>query len=267
MGMGDKREKALFTATDCIIAMSRMMKEYIVSTPVSEDKVHIVSNGVDTERVTPGDGRVTRRKYGLPTPADPGREGDSSVNGDEHGVVIGFLGTFGPDHGVTSMVEALGRMRNRDSAWLFLVGDGPQRSDVMGRIRELGLESRVKLTPSRVPNELVPEYLGAFDIACAPYRSFQGFYFSPLKLFEYMAAGLPVVAPPLGQIEEIIADGRTGLFYRSDDALSMAEVLDRLVADGDLRRRIGRAARKTAVEKHSWDAAVSQLERAILDHL
>ena len=65
-----------------------------------------------------------------------------------------------------------------------------------------------------VPHEEIPAWLGHFDVALAPYRPTEhAFYFSPLKLFEYMACGVPTVAARLGQIEEVVRHGETGLLY------------------------------------------------------
>ncbi|MGH3147612.1 MAG: glycosyltransferase, partial [Rubrobacter sp.] len=79
------------------------------------------------------------------------------------------------------------------------------------------------------------------------------FYFSPLKLFEYMACGVPVVAAKLGQIEEVISDGETGLLYPPDEPGALVETCTRLLSDPALRRHIGSAAAKEVHGRYTWD--------------
>jgi glycosyltransferase involved in cell wall biosynthesis len=93
-----------------------------------------------------------------------------------------------------------------------------------------------------------------FDVALAPYpRPAHDFYFSPLKLFEYMACGAPVVAASLGQIGEVVSDGETGLLYPPGEFDALVASCERLLEDPDLRRRMGRAAAKEIHGRYTWD--------------
>jgi glycosyltransferase involved in cell wall biosynthesis len=92
------------------------------------------------------------------------------------------------------------------------------------------------------------------DVGTAPYSSRPDFYFSPLKLYEYMAAGLAVAASKLGQIAEVIEDGIDGLLCQPDDAAALATALLNLRADPALRRRLASAARQKVLRHNSWDA-------------
>ena len=96
------------------------------------------------------------------------------------------------------------------------------------------------------------------DVAVAPYSA-EGFYFSPLKVYEAMAAGLPVVASAVGQVSRVIDDGVTGLLCQPDDAASMARQLVKLEADPTLRRRIGGAARSEILAHHTWPLRVDEI--------
>jgi glycosyltransferase involved in cell wall biosynthesis len=99
------------------------------------------------------------------------------------------------------------------------------------------------------------------DAAVAPYPAQRGFYFSPLKVFEYMAAGLPVVASRVGQLAEVIEDGVTGLLCPPGDAVACAEALGRLRAEPALAARLGLAAREHVRRRHSWRAVAGQILR------
>jgi glycosyltransferase involved in cell wall biosynthesis len=107
----------------------------------------------------------------------------------------------------------------------------------------------------------VPELLAGMDAAVAPYPNLKPFYFSPLKVYEYMAAGLPVVASRIGQLDGLIQDRVNGLLCPPEDAAALAAALDELGNDPRLRQRLGEAARATVVREHSWEAVARRLLR------
>ena len=90
------------------------------------------------------------------------------------------------------------------------------------------------------------------DVAVAPYTPSENFYFSPIKIFEYMAAARPVVAGAIGQIEELIVDGETGLLFEPGRTDRMAEALERLVRDPELKRRIGENGSSWVRRERTW---------------
>ena len=112
----------------------------------------------------------------------------------------------------------------------------------------------------------VPGLLTEFDAAAAPYPPDgpgQDDYFSPLKVFEYMAAGLPVIASAVGQIPSIIQDGRTGILVPPGDPAALADALLRLGQDPNLRERLGLEARNDAVQRFSWSGVLSRITEAL----
>jgi glycosyltransferase involved in cell wall biosynthesis len=124
----------------------------------------------------------------------------------------------------------------------------------------------------------MPAALAAADVGVAPFDVGAhaplsiGFYWSPLKMFEYMASGLPVVAPAIDRIRSLVESGKEGLLYRVPDDGSHADALaDALLqlTDVTLRGRLGAAARARAVRDYGWDAhcrglvAAIELERGV----
>lgn len=97
------------------------------------------------------------------------------------------------------------------------------------------------------------------DAAVAPYPDYPDFYFSPLKIYEYMAAGLPVVASRIGQVAELIQDGTNGLLYQPGDAVALSAALNRLRCEPMLRSSLGRAARETVLHDHTWEAVAKRI--------
>jgi len=226
-----------FEAADSLIVVSRSLAMWAQT--LAPGKVREVSNGVDTDRFRPD---VTP---GLACPA---------------GVVsIGFVGSLRPWHGVPTLVEAFAPVHAaRPRTRLVLVGDGPAREEVVRRINEHGLRGCVHLC-GKAPPEAIPGLLTSMDIATAPYPDLDGFYFSPLKLFEYMSAGRAIVASACGQIPEVIEHERTGLLVEAGDVDALAAALMRLVDDEILRGCLGAAARDAAVREHRWDTVAQKI--------
>ena len=114
--------------------------------------------------------------------------------------------------------RAIAALRRRHpQVHALIVGDGPLRAEVTREVERLGLERHVTLAGA-VPHDEIPAFIRAFDVAVAPYPDApHAFYFSPLKVFEYMACGVPVVAADLGQLSAVVRDGTTGLVYPAGD--------------------------------------------------
>jgi glycosyltransferase involved in cell wall biosynthesis len=97
------------------------------------------------------------------------------------------------------------------------------------------------------------------DIAVAPYRHQGRFYFSPLKMLEYMAMAKPVIATSQGQISELIESGENGILCEPDDVAQFVDALIRLAADPLLRRRLGQNAERTVTARASWHAVAERV--------
>ncbi len=225
----------VFHASTALIAVSREVAAYLGRHEAARGRVHVVPNGVNPDRFPVGLEPVL--------PAPPGT------------FTVGFVGTLKPWHGLDILVRAFGRLHERDArVRLLVVGDGPERDNLIGDLTTLGLTEAAHLTGTVTPAQ-VPGLLASMDVAVCPYPQ-RRFYFSPLKVYEFMAAGLPVVASRIGQLGELIEHEVTGLLCPPGDATVLADALDRLRRDPELRRRLGQAARATAIRDHTWGAVV-----------
>ena len=121
-----------------------------------------------------------------------------------------------------------------------------------------GLAGVVHCTEAVAPHE-VPGLLTSVDAAVAPYPRATGFYFSPLKVYEYLAAGRAVVASRVGQLETVIRHEVNGLLCPPGDAAALATALEHLRREPALRARLGRAARATVLRQHTWDAVAARV--------
>jgi glycosyltransferase involved in cell wall biosynthesis len=195
----------------------------------------VVPNGVDPDRFA----------------AEPRRDGPFTA---------GFVGTLKPWHDTAALIAALPHLRARvPEARLLIVGDGPERASLERQAADLGLADAVEFTGA-LPPEDVPGALARMHVGTAPYSGAQAFYFSPLKLYEYMAAGLPVVASDVGDLAAIVGAANGGLTVRPDRPELLGAVLAGLAADPGLAAALGAAGRAHVVAHHTWDRV---LERSL----
>lgn len=233
-----RAEARLLQGADAVLVVSEPLAAHARELGVAAERVHVLPNGIDAALFHPA-------------PADPAVR---AAHGIGPGPVIGFVGGLRPWHGVEMLPELLQRLAARiDGVQLVVVGDGPLRGVLEADLAQRGLSARAVLTGA-VGHAEIPDLVRQFAVAVAPYPPLEhAFYFSPLKLFEYMACGVPVAVPRLGQIPELVADGVTGLLYPAGDAAALAACCARLIEDGGLARRIGAAAARHVHEHYTWD--------------
>jgi glycosyltransferase involved in cell wall biosynthesis len=231
-------ERHLFGASDAVLSVSTALRRYILAHGGRPDHTHVLPNGVDTARFHPRlDRAALRARWGFSPDA----------------VVVGFAGSLKPWHGLDTLIEAVALLRaDVPSVRVLVVGTGPLEAQVRARVAALGLD-RVAVLTGAVAHAAMPEMLATLDIAVAPYLTVPDFYFSPLKLYEYMASGLAVVASAIGDIPSLVRAGETGLLSPPADPAALATALRALAGDPDLRARLGAAARAEA-ERHTWAA-------------
>lgn len=232
------------SASTAVVCVSEDVAAWARTLSLHPERVHVEANGVDTDRVRPS-GRPVTPATGAP-------------------FTVGFVGTLKPWHGVESLVDAVALLVARDPSWrLLLVGDGPMAADLLARADRLGVRAAVEATGALPPEE-VPAQLARMDVGVAPYPPGAA-YFSPLKVFEYLAAGLPVVAGRVGQLPRLLdGDPPLGVLVPPGDVDALADALSALRADEAQRTRLGRAGRCAAVEHHTWRGVVGRSLAAAL---
>lgn len=186
--------------------------------------------------------------------------------------MVVFLGSFRSWHGVLDAVRAGGILleQGRDCRFRF-IGDGPQRA---------AAERMAERWPDRftftgaVPYDQVPALLADADVAVAPFDTAAhpalraaGFFWSPLKVFEYMAAALPVVTIDIPPLNRIIRHEVDGLLYPEGDIAALAAAIARLLDQPAEARAMGEQGRARVTAHFSWERHCEELERVMTEML
>ena len=210
--------------------------------------------------------RVLEIEWGADTVRfNPAASGDVVWHRQQGGMTAVFAGAFRAWHGAAQLVEAMRLLRSRgvNDVQAVLIGDGPERAAVQESARGF---DHVIFTGT-VAHERMPTALSAADVGVAPFDVDRhpplrlGFYWSPLKIFEYMASGLPVVAPALPRLRSLVGHQVEGVLYDPATPAALADALASL-RDPDRRHRLGVAARARAEREYSWQAHCAKLDAA-----
>lgn len=244
--VADRLERWRVRHADALTAVSTPLKDALIgASGVSPDKITVVPNGVDVERFTPEampDGEIAGRF--------PGK------------TVIGFVGSFQAFHSP----ETLGRMalmlneRKRDVGFAFVGGGSGM--EVVRRMTQPIAERTLFL--DRVPHARVPGIVRALDVGVLPETAY---YCCPLKILEWMAAGIAVVAPGYDAIRELIEDGRSGALFTPGNVPELVETVDGLLAEPERRKSLGASAaarvRRSMTWRHNAERVIEVCRTAI----
>lgn len=231
----DRAVARALAAASQVIAVSDEVASWARSNPCTTGPVVVEPNGVDPARFT------TRR----PEPGAP--------------FTLGFIGTLKPWHGLDQLADTFALVKRRvPDARLLIVGDGPGRESLTARLVRRDVCDAVVFTGA-VPPEAVGEQLARMHVALAPYPALGPFYFSPLKVVECQAAGVPVVASEVGQLRSIIRHRETGWLVAPGSARAMALACLAIHAAPAQAATMANVARAEVLAERSWDAVVERI--------
>ena len=230
-------EQTPLRTADVVACGSATVAEQIARMGVEEHRIVITATGSDPD--------LFRER--------PDRDAMRARLDVEGRFVVGWVGSFRRFHALEQAVDAVAHLEH---ATLVLVGDGPERSRIEALARERDVAT---VCTGTVPHDEIPAYLAAMDVALVLAAADVPFHYSPLKLAEYLSAGLAVIAPRAGALPEQLRDGVDAVLVRPGDGDELASALRRLQHDPGERARLGGAARTAAAEHWSWDRSVERV--------
>ena len=238
--------------SDRIIAVTPELKSYLVARyHVSESKIIVISNGVNTEKFQPREIMVAKREVGL-GPND---------------FVVGYIGTFPPEHGVEYLIECAPLvLKQHPNTKFLLVGDGILRHTLQRKVEDMNI-GRAFLFTGSVPYQEAPKFINACDITIlTPTRQLiEQMGISPLKIYEYMACGRPCIVAHHGSLANFITESKAGIVIEPENPQALAEAILRLAESSDERKLMGRNARQVVLDNYSWAHIAQQVEQVCRD--
>ena len=205
------------------------------------NKIRVIRNGIDCETFVP---RLDARA-----------EVRSELGLDEQTPLIGIVAALRREKNHGMLIRAAAKVREKypEAHWL-IIGDGSERSAIESHSQQLGVDDRVHLMGTRHDTARLVAALDMFTL-CSLNEA------SPVSILEALACGIPVVATNVGSVNESVVDGETGLLVPSEDATAMTEAVCKLLADSDLRQKMGASGRKLVSQTGSLESMVDGYQR------
>ena len=219
-----------------VTAGESLKRELIERNHFAADRIDSVPTGIDANRFTPGDPAIARAALKLP----------------QDKTLVGIVATLRSWKGHRYLIEAVAQLP--ESVGLVIVGDGPQREALEALVDERNMRARVRFAGDQ--RDVVP-WLQALDIFALPSYANEGV---PQALAQAMLVGLPCVTTNAGSIAELAIPGNTALVVGCQDARALQKGIERLVADPDLRKQLGDAARRHCSQHLSYETMLDRME-------
>lgn len=239
-------ERSIWKAATAVVTVSTPLADVIEAAGVPRERILVLPNAVRREMLESSpSGDAVRAKHGFRP---------------EH-VVFGFTGWFRPWHGLETFLEAFSDAKLAEKgARVLLVGEGQALPALKEIVAKRGLREAVAFTGA-VGRDGIAEHIAAFDAALQPHATH---YASPMKIFEYLALGKPVVAVATPAVREILEDGVDSILFAPGDVKGLIDGVRRLLENRELRASMSRAAKDTVTRRgFFWD----ENARRTLEHM
>ena len=236
----------IFTAkkSDAVIAVTQRIKEILIKRGVDENKITVIPNGADVNLFRPISDVIAvnklRNKY--------------SIN--ENTRVVMFVGNLAYWQGVEYLIQSAPLvLKAVPDTMFFIVGEGELKNELITLAKKVGVLDKCIFT-GNIPYEKVPLYMNMADVCVVP-KKVLGFGYSPLKLYEYMACGKPVVATKTAGFE-ILEKHNAGLLVNPENPEELSNAIIKLLLNRKLREQMGANGRELVVREYSWESAAKK---------
>lgn len=239
-------------SADALVVLTEGLERAFVTAGVPPERVHVAPDGVDLTSFTEDrDRNGCRRELGLPVDA----------------TIVGYVGRFqtmGEEKGISELIAAMGDERLEEMTLVCVGGPLNAVPRYLEIARAHGVAEQRLAFFDRVPHRDVPRWIRAFDIAAMPFPNTAHYAesMSPMKLFEYMALGAPILATELPSVQEVLRHDDNAWLVEPGSPLALASGLSHLLENRDVAERLGRKARDD-VSAYTWDVRAKKILTAL----
>ena len=241
-------ERFQYRQAQKVVVVTERFKEILEGKGVPSSKLAVIPNGVDLEyfKEDPEGARQVREQHGL-----------------EGKFVVGYIGTHGVLHGLSSVLDAAEALKDQDQFRFLFVGHGHEREKLMEEARSRKL-TNVTFVPGQ-PRERIPSYYSACDACLVPLRkeAFLAENFVPSKIFEILGCSRPVLATLAGEAGQIVTQSGGGVVLPPEDGPALAAAIRGLASEPGRAQYLGRQGR-AYVEAHYDRAALAREYLSVL---
>jgi len=239
-------EEISIAASSQIVVLSEALHDELVAHGYPAQRIILNPAAVDPERFRPGcGGKEVRQQLGV---------------APNH-VLVSFVGSFSAYHGILVFARAITTLLKRqkerpalENLRFVFIGDGLLRAETEEALSKVEGSQAVIFT-GLIPHASVPRYLDASDILVSPQTpntDGEPFFGSPSKLFEYMAMEKAIVASDMDQLSRVLSHGKTAWMVTPGSDTELANAIEYLAGEPELRCLLGRSARAAALQRHTW---------------
>lgn len=239
-------EEFCYRKASAVTCQTRGIVDNIVERGFDRKKVHLITNGVDTELFKRENrDEETRRQYGL-----------------EDKFAVCYAGIHGLAQGLEVIIESAELLKeNKDIEFVF-IGEGPEKNSLIELTKKKNL-SNVKFLPMQ-PKKNMPRIIASMDATIIPLKKLDLFKGAlPSKMFEALSSELPIVLAVEGEAEELINNAQAGITVEPENSHEIADAVIKLYNDLELRRRLGGNGRKYVMENYAREAITKRLEKIL----
>lgn len=240
-----KLESLVAANADHVFTLTKALKATLIERGVQKDKISITPNGVDLSQYTP---------------LDKSTKLCQSLEIDKDDFIIGYIGSLVEYEGVDTLIKSYSSLRKKyPRSKLIIVGDGYKKDALMKLSSSLNLEQHIIFTGKIPPND-VGEYYSILDVAVLarkPYKVCQ--LVSPLKPFEVMAMGVPIIVSDVNALKEMATHMETAIIHNADNVESLTEALTLIASNAKLRTKLAENARHMVENHHTWSKITNHM--------
>ncbi len=241
-------EEFCYRKAAAVTGQTKGIVDNIVSRGFDKNKVHIITNGVDTEF------------FKKENKSEEFRE---SIGIEDKFAVV-YAGIHGIAQGLEVLVDAAEIIKEEKEIQIVFIGEGPEKPMLMNRVKEKKLEN-VTFLPMQHKKDM-PKIIASMDATVVPLKKLDIFKGAlPSKMFENLASEIPIVLAVEGEAENLINSAKAGIVVEPENSKEIAEAILRLYKDKELREKLGENGREYAIRNFSREAIARKLDNILLE--